>query len=247
MVLSMAASMSLLPVFGAPRAAVAATIDWLNMSPVAIGSSVPNASVYNLPGVGNVTITYSLPATLPNNRGQNAFFQNGNVPGYSWTAHEMFGVTNLAPNPPFVNTPWTVTYTFPGTVAAGTLFVGVAGLGQTTSQGGGASTATVNQNGAFIGDWTGGGTYGATQYTGGPGTFTMQNSVTGAGGADPWWNSALGVVQILDPVSSLTFSMNQLPGDGLGVNIGHVTPEPASLALLSLGGLAMFRRRKVVA
>ena len=245
--LSVAVSMSLLLAFGASSASVASTIDWLNMAPVQFGSSVPNNSVYNLPGVGNVTITYSLPAALPNNRGQNPLMQNGNVPGYSWTAHEQFGVTNLAPNPPFVNAAWSVTYTFPGTVAAGTLFVGVAGLGRTTSQGGGISTATVNQNGSFLGDWTGGGNYGATQYIGGPGTFTMQNSVTGAGGADPWWNSALGVVQILDPVSSLTFNMSQLPGDGVGVNIGHVAPEPASLALLGLGGLAMFRRRRVVA
>jgi hypothetical protein len=173
--------------------------------------------------------------------------QNGNVPGYTWTAHEQFGATNFAPNPPFVVAPWSVTYTFPGTVAAGTLYVGVGGLGRTSSQGGGMSTATVNQNGLFLGDWTGGGNYGATQYINGAGTFTMQNSVTGLGGADPWWNSALGVVQILDPVSSLTFIVNQLPGDGLGVNIGHVTPEPASLAFLGLGGLAMLRRRRAVA
>jgi hypothetical protein len=244
--LSVVASTSLLLALGVASAS-AATVDWLSMAPVAFNSSVPNNSVYNLPGVGNVTITYSIPATLPNVRGQNPLFQNGSVPGYTWTAHELFGVTNLAPNPPFVNTPWTITYTFPGTVTAGTLVVGVAGLGRTTSQGGGISTATVNQNGAYLGDWTGGGNYGATQYINGAGTFTMQNSVTGAGGADPWWNSALGVVRVLDPVNSLTILVNQLPGDGLGVNIGHITPEPASLALLGLSGLALLRRRKRVA
>jgi hypothetical protein len=243
--LSVAASMGVVLALGASVAS-AVTIDWLNMAPTPFGSSVPNNSVYNLPGVGNVTVTYSIPNALPNSRIQNALLQNGSVTGASWTAHEMFGVTSLAPNPPFVAAPWTVTYTFPGTVAAGSLYVGVAGLGRTSSFGGGMSTATVIQNGLYLGDWTGGGNYGATQYIVGAGTFTMQNSVTGLGGADPWWNSALGVVQILDPVSSLTFLVNQLPGDGLGVNIGHVVPEPATLSLLALSGLAMLRKRRAL-
>jgi hypothetical protein len=244
--LSVAVSMSFVLAIGAASPSAASTINWLNMAPTPFGSVVPNNSVFNLPGVGNVTVTYSIPTALVNDRGQNPLLLNGNVGTYSWTAQELLGVTSFAPNPPFVTTPWSVTYTFPGTVAPGTLFAGVAGLGKTSSFGGGASTATVNQNGAFLGDWTGGGNYGATQFIPGAGTFSMQNSVTGLGGADPWWNSALGVVQILDPVNSLTFFVNQLPGDGLGVNIGSVVPEPASLALLGLGGLALLRRRKAV-
>ena len=223
------------------------TIDWLNMAPTPFGSSVPNNSVFNLPGVGNVTVAYSIPSTFVDNRGQNALLQNGNVTSgpdtFSWSAHETFGATSYAPNPPFVTSQWRITYTFPGTVPANTLFVGIMGLGRTDSYGGGASTATVNQNGLFLGDWTGGGNYGATQFTGGFGTFSTQNSVSGLGGADPWWNTALGVVQIQDPVSSLTIILDQLPGDGVGVNIGHAVPEPTAVALLGLGALTFFRRR----
>jgi len=226
----------------AASTASAVNIDWLDMSPTPFGSPVPNNSVFNLPGVGPVTVTYSIPSTFNHSRFQNPLFQNGNVPGYSWTAHEMFAATSFAPVPP-ANTPWSITYTFSGTIPAGTLFVGIAGLGRTTNDGGGITTATVNQNGLFLGDWTGGGNYGATQFIGGAGTFTMQNSVTGPGGQDPWWNSALGVVQILDPVSSLTVHFSQLAGDGVGVNIAAV-PEPATLGLISLGTLLALRRRR---
>jgi hypothetical protein len=52
----------------------------------------------------------------------------------------------------------------------------------------------------------------------------------------------LAVVQINDPVNSITFQMSHLPGDGVGVNIATSLPEPASLGLLALGAL-LFRRR----
>ena len=210
------------------------TVDWLQMSPPPFGTSVPNNSVYNLPGVGNVTITYSLPTWFTDARFQNALLLNGNVTSggdnYAWTSHELFATTNLAsPSTPLAGDPWRITYTFPGVQPAGSILLGVSGLGQTTSYGGGASTATVNQNGTFLGDWSGGGDYGPTQFTAGP-PFQMQNSVTGAGGQDPWWNTPLGVVRINDPISSLTIDFSQISGDGVGVNIGHVVPEPASLA-----------------
>jgi hypothetical protein len=222
------------------------TIDWLNMAPTPFGSSVPNNSVFFLPNVGNVTVTYSLPATFSDARFTNPLLTNGNVVSgpdtYSWTSHELFGATNLASTNPIVGVPWRITYTFPGTQAPGKIYLGVSGLGQTTSFGGGASTATVYQNGTFLGDWTGGGNYGPTQFTPGP-PFQVQNSLTGAGGADPWWNSALGVVRIDDPISSLTVDFSQISGDGVGVTIGAI-PEPAGAALLGVGALLTLRRRR---
>ena len=72
----------------------------------------------------------------------------------------------------------------------------------------------------------------------------MQNSLTGLGGQDPWWNTPLGVVRIDDPISSLTINFSQIRGDGIGVNIAAI-PEPATAALVGLGALLVARRRRV--
>ena len=129
---------------------------------------------------------------------------------------------------PIVPLTWTVTYTFPGTLPAGTVYVGADGMGQTTSFGGGATVVTVNQNGTFLGDWTGGGgPWGPTQFT--PG-FSMQNSLNGAGGLDPWWNTPLGVVKVTDAVSSITINGSQIRGDGIGFNIGFDVQATPTIA-----------------
>ena len=228
----------------APVTAHAAqTIDWLNMSPVAFGSTVPSNSNYNLPGVGLVNITYSLPAVFTQSRFTNPILANGNVSAgaYNWTAHELIGVVNtVAAN---TTTQWHVTYTFPSLQAANSIYVGISGLGRTSNNGGMMTLATVNQNGTFLGDWISGGNYGPTQYTGGAGFFTMNNSLTGPGGLDPWWNTELGVVQINDAVSTLTVIFDHTPGDGVGVNIGFV-PTPGAAAVLGLAGLMSAGRRR---
>jgi hypothetical protein len=218
-------------------------LNWLNMAPTPIGSSVPNNSVYNLPGVGNVTISYAFTGSFTDNRGTNATMQNGSVVSgpdtYQWGAHETFGATNLGST----SGTWNITYTFPSLQPAGSIYLGVLGLGATTSFGGGATTATVNQNGTFLGDWSGGNNFGATQFTSGAGTFQMQNSVAGAGGQDPWWNTQLGIVRINDPISSLTVHVSQLSGDGIGLNIASV-PAPGATALLGIAGVIAARRRR---
>ncbi len=230
-----------------PARATNYNIDWLNMSPTPLGSSVPNNSSFNLPGVGLVTVNYSIPSGFTDARFQNPLLTAGNVTSgldnYAWTNAELFAATNNVSVSPLVGAPWNITYTFPGTVAAGSLVVGVSGLGQTTSFGGGASTAEVFQNGTFLGDWSGGGNYGPTQFTAGN-PFQMQNSLTGAGGADPWWNTPLGVVRIDDAVNSLTVRFAQISGDGVGVNIGYIVPEPSTALLLGMGGVCVALRRR---
>ena len=200
-------------------------ITWLNMAPTPFGSSVPNSSVFFMPGVGNVTVTYSTPAVITNTRLQNPFIISGNLSAggntYNWSNFEAFATIFTAGGNPLVPEIWRITYTFPATMPAGSLYVGVSGLGQTSSFGGGASIASVNKNGTFLGDWSGaGGPWGPTQFSAGP-PFTMKNSVIGAGGADPWWNTPLGVVRIDDATNSVTIDMSQIRGDGVGVNIGY--------------------------
>lgn len=231
--------------FAAPAAlATNYGLTWLDFSPVPYGSQVPNASVYNLPGVGPVTVTYSFGGPVGHARVNNPLLTSGSVTSgpdtYSWSNHQSFGVTPSGPN---LLTAWNITFTFPTTQAANSIYLGVVGLGRTTSFGGGMTVASSLQNGTHLGDWTGGGNYGATTFNSGFGSFSMNNSVTGAGGADPWWNTGLAVVQINDALNSLTVSFENLRGDGVGVNIA-VIPTPTSAAALALAGLTATRRKR---
>lgn len=223
------------------------SLNWLNMSPTAFGSPVPNASVFNLPGVGPVTVTYSMPAANLHARFQSSIFYPGSVTSgpdtYNWSVHEAFAVTSFA-QAPAISTSWDITYTFTSTLAPGTIVLGVQGLGATNSPVVGTTTATCLQNGQFLGDHISGQNYGATQFTPGVGIFNMQNSVTGPGGQNPHWNTELGLVKIMDPITSLTVRFNQLSGDGVGVNIASVVPTPGTAALLGLGGVCVLRRRR---
>lgn len=214
-------------------------IDWLTMAPTPLGGSVPNGASFNVSGIGNVTVTYAIPALIGHVRAQSAPFQTGNVTlgpdTYSWTDYEWFGTiyngTDLGP------VACSVTYTFPAMLSPGTVYVGTIGLGATTSFGGGTSTIRVLQNGTYLGEWVGDATFGASQFIGGVGNFTVMNSVTGPGGVDPHWNTNLAVVRIDDAVSSLTVYHTVLRGDGIGANIGFVPDAPTPASSTSWGRL----------
>jgi hypothetical protein len=224
------AVLALMTTPGMARAA-AISIDWLTMSPPAVGTSVPNNSVYNVAGIGNVTVSYVLPTNFTDARSVSPLYTAGNVvfgpDTYSWTDFEYFGTTFTDGDlgPLF----YTITFTFPALLSPGTVYVGVIGLGATTSFGGGASSAACFQNGTFLGDYVGDATAGATQVNDLVGFFGMQNSVTGAGGVNPHWNTHLGVVRIDDAVTSVTLTMGNLRGDGIGVTVGF-TPDGATPA-----------------
>jgi len=207
-------------IVGATNATSATTITWLTMAPTAIGAAPPNNSVCFVPGIGNVTVTYSIPANFTIARQAGAGFTVGSIGTTNWSNFEDFSTIFTDGPDPLVPLTWSITYTFPTTLGANTVFIGSIGLGQTSSFGGGASIYTVNHNGAFLGDYTDGGPWGPTQFTSSAGTFSVQNSVTGSGGLNHWWNTPLGVVRILDPVNSVTVNCSQIRGDGIAVGIG---------------------------
>ncbi|MCC6126354.1 MAG: PEP-CTERM sorting domain-containing protein [Pirellulales bacterium] len=239
-----------LAVVVSPASAASYNVDWMQMTPTAFGSPPPFSGTYNLPGIGTVLMTYSPIVNFTEARFQNVNIATGSLPyggdTYSWTNNEMLARTNFNTPPNPINTAWQVTYTFSGTVPAGKLILGVSGLGRRNPTPGSnetvadcTSTASVSQNGTYFGDWTNGQNWGATSFSGGAGNFSMQNSQIGNGGNDPWWNTGLALVRIDDPVSSLTVNFTHTSGDGLGVNIGTIVPEPGTLALLGAGLLGL--------
>ena len=234
-------------VCGSTASAVNFPLQWMNQAPVAFGNPIPSGSVFALPGVGAVTVTHNVPTQFTQARTTFAGNQNGTIVNgpntYTWGPHEEFGAVNNTPSNPIVPVPWTITYTFTGLQPGGSIYLGVSGLGRTTSFGGGASTVTVNQNGTYLGEWQPGG-FGSNQFTGGVGTFSLQNSVTGPGGSNPWWNTQLALVRIDDSISSLTVNVSHIAGDGLGMNIASVVPAPGAASVLTLAGIAGLRRRR---
>jgi opacity protein-like surface antigen len=228
------------------------TTNWMQLAPTPFGSAPPFSSSYNLPGIGTVQMTYTADPDFTEARLQVPALASGTLSyggdTYSWSNQETLARTNWGYSG-VLNSPWQVTYTFPGTVPAGQLILGVQGLGRRDAPPGAnpfdyITVATVLQNGTHLGDWTGSLNVGPTLFTPGSGSFTMMNSLTGPGGQDPWWNTGLALVRIDDPVSSLTVHFDQTAGDGVGVNIGSLVPEPGSVALLATGGLLVVLRRR---
>lgn len=239
-------ALSILSIVGTAHA-VNYSLNWLSYAPTAVGSSVPNNSVFNLPGVGNVTVSYTIPSFYTHARFQNPIFFPGSVTSgpdtYSWATHEAFSATANGPVPAGLSS-WDITYTFQSTLAPGSIILGVQGLGSTNQPVPGTTVASVLQNGTFLGDFISGQNFGATQFNPGVGQFSMQNSVTGPGGQNPHWNTELGLVRIMDPISSLTVRFAQMSGDGVGVNIASFVPTPGAASLGVLAGLVAMRRRR---
>lgn len=237
---------------GAAMASAAAyNVNWMQMAPTPFGSAPPFAGNYSLPGVGAVQMNYSADPDYVEARLSVPQLASGSVSNggdtYSWTSQETLARTNWGFSG-VINSSWSVTYTFSGTIPAGQLVLGIQGLGRRDPNPGetiadATSLATVLQNATYFGDYTGAMNVGPTLYTPGAGIFTMENSLSGPGGADPWWNTGLAVVRIDDAVNSLTVHFDHTSGDGIGVNLGVIVPEPASAALLGLGCLAFLHRR----
>jgi len=235
---------------GSMAHASAFNVDWLDTSAVAHLDNIASGSVFNLPGYGNVQLDYTLQAGPLNNvHNVSAAAQNGTLVAgpdtYSWGAIGAFSRVNF--NPTGSSDSYSVTYTFlNGAMPAGELALAVSGLGRVDLVvPGSITTATVNQNGTFLGDYNVG-SFGPTEFTGGAGSFVMRNSLPGdLTPGNPSFNSQLGIVRIDDGVTSLTINMSQIGQDGIGMTVGRISiPAPGAAGLLGIFAAAAMRRRR---
>ena len=232
----------LLTTTAAPAASY--SIDWLDMSATSIGSTITSPSfIYLLPGYGQVSITYDS-VGLNWTRAQAAIQQNGSVVSgsdtYSWTTKDSMDAVNFAPKG--TSQDYIITFTFlDGPVPAGQLALGSAGLGGFALSG--PTEARVFQNGTFLGDYDLGANFGPTDFSTGPG-FLLKNSLTEP--TPGFFNTDFGVTRIDDSVTSLTLRLHHVGQDGIGFNIGLITPvpEPSGILLSSLGLVGLLRRRR---
>jgi hypothetical protein len=252
--------------------AAPATIDWLSYAPTPTTGNVPpaqNLFIYTSAGYnpyGPVSLSYtavtpgmvtgvSLPGTM----------QNGSIASntYNWGNVENFGRTGTNPNDP-INQHWSVTYTFSIPMQAGqSLILGIGGLGRRDPNPGEAniglaSIVNVSSPGSFtlLGEYDNSAQFAPTLSTivnGLSGSLTAENSVSAPGGQNPNWNTKWAVYEYtaLRTVSSLTFSVDQTNGDGLGMSIGFLNPvpEPQTLGLMACGlalmGLRLRRQSRL--
>jgi hypothetical protein len=242
-----AAALSLL----ASRPATAQTpLSYLVVPP---SGSLPGAGndgpgLYTLPGYGNVEVTMTNPNPSPLGATYfdqfNAYNEQTSNNLYSWgTDTQRFDVFNSAPT--------TETYQFNFTFLSGApnpadLYFVVDGLAVGT-------TATISQAGNLVGEYPfprsvfyPGGPSSTTLYgVAGPETFSSMNDgdVLNTGWA--LWQPSGPVNVATSGLSTMSFDVTQIHGDGIGFTVGYTTvPEPCSLAFVGVGATTLLGRRR---
>ena len=219
------------------------------------GAGNDGPGIYTLPGYGNVEITMT-GATPPLGASYfdqiNAYNQTTNNAAenlahgsFNWgTDTQRFGILNTNT----VNDKYQFNFTFlSGVPNPADLYFNVVGLAVGT-------TATVSQAGTLMGEYQ---FPPSGFYPGGPSSTTLYNvagpqTFSSMGDGDQlntgWalWQPSSAILNTAGTgFGTLSFAVNQIPGDGIGFTVGYTAvPEPASMGLLGIGSLALLSRRR---
>jgi PEP-CTERM motif len=199
------------------------------------GSGTFNSpTTFTLPGYGNVQVTEGTePATYWDQTGA----YNQSAGNYNWgTDTQRLNVYNTSQG----KWDYTVTFSFlNGAPDLSKLVVVPVGLASGT-------TARIDQQGSLVGEYSFGGTTSTTLYN--PGTMTFSSQ----GNGDPL-NTGWALFQLNQSdgaIASISLTVDQISGDGIGFTLGYANPvpEPGTLALLGSGvvGLGTVLRRRLL-
>ncbi len=201
--------------------------------PTSGSASLPQ--VYNLPGYGNVrvSVTNSIPVTYFDQI--NAYNQSAG--GYFWgTDTQRFSVLNTTGAPEQYQFDFTFLSGAPNPSDLELVVVGLAT----------GTTATVSQSGTLTGEYT----FPASGfYPFGPSSTTnLVGPTLGSIANGDALNTGWALYQPSGSFTTLSLSINQISGDGIGFTLGYV-PEPSTVCLLGVGsaglGIAVLRKRRI--
>ncbi|MFN7937438.1 MAG: PEP-CTERM sorting domain-containing protein [Bryobacteraceae bacterium] len=183
-----------------------------------------------LPGYGTVSVSQG-PNTIPFTFFHQPQAENGSIPGYTWgTDTDRLNLLNAG-----AQATYNVTFNFlDGAPDPSKLFLLVAGLASTT-------TATVFQPGTLAGEWD------IVQINSSTTVLTGQVLSSLADG-DPK-NTGWALYQPSGSFTSLNVTFIHENGDGIGVSLAYVVPEPTTIVFVGLGlaaiGWARSRKTRV--
>lgn len=221
------------------------------------GAGNDGPGVYALPGYGNVEVTMTNPNPAPlgatyfdqlnaYNETTNNATENAHYGSFNWgTDTQRFDIYNGDPT----NETYQFNFTFlSGAPNPADLYFVVDGLAVGT-------TATVSQAGNLVGEYQ---FPNSAYYPAGPSSTTLYGvagpqTFSSAGDGDPlntgWalWQPTSSLLSTTGTGGggTLSFDVDQIPGDGIGFTVGYTTvPEPASMGVLGIGALGVLSRRR---
>jgi hypothetical protein len=222
-----------------PIDAATLPITWLDISTVPVGGTIATGSVVNLPGYGNVLVTYT--GTMNRTRGQHPAFQNCSVSSggnsYPWTTLNTIDQVNFS-DPPANFSQYTFQFTFlSGDIAAGQAVLEVHGLERVLPSW--ITTVTVYEQGFFLGDCNAG--LGPTYFAGSHQQFTLYNSNF----TDLNMDTNPGIIRIAGPILfgwSITLNVVQFGQDDIGFTVGLIADVPVDVQGTTWGRLKSLYR-----